>query len=466
MIFLSYRSGPHSIAVSAIAERLGRHFGPDQVFFDARLHVGSRYPDELRAWLDNCEVLVAVIHREWTDEFAEQHHKRLDWVEFEIATALAAGKTVIPLLLEDAEPPAPERLPESIAELGLRQAAKLRTKHFSSDVQDLVVRLEHQIVQSSPAPATDGGKPARDRSKRRAAVTKVVASIVVVWLLSLSEILESELPLWQDLMTSALLWLALAIPGMLMVPALVFTQRPPHRIQRTAGALPFRRYVIRSWGIFALLTLLFVLTWQGMVRDVGADGNWRTLLSAVGVIGFVYWIGYCFLRQDAKDRAWPPEVTTRPAVFRRAVWRLHERLTTWPDWRSPRTRAQQQQAVSVYLSLVEARLELAVQKELCWRRWLSAGLSETGLPFYYIGMGIAVAGQVSVACVIRLNADGSAVRVLVASVAVLLVVAAMEAAVIALDLWVDRKHRGWRIEELLAAQNRLGPLVFVQDAGR
>jgi len=466
LIFVNYRSGAHSIAVSALAERLGRHFGPDQVFFDAHLPSGSRYPDELRKRLDGCDLLVAVIHDGWVDELARPDDTPMDWVKFEITTALAAGKKVIPLLLEQVEPPRPEQLPESMAELGLRQGARLRAKHYSSAVRDLVALLEHHIA---PVVHADGGQRADVRPKRLGFRTKVACSSAVLWFFSAPAILESG-ELWLNFASTALTLVFFALPATLALPALMLTQRPPRRIKAEAGALSFRGYATKIWGVTVLLVLVVVLSWLALVdqgsRLLGFDGNWRIFVTAVGMIGIVYWVAYFLLKEDARDRAWPPVVTVRPAIFRRAAWRLYERLTTWPDWRSPRPRVQQEQAVSLYLRLVEVRLELVEQRKLPWSQWLRGDHSETGLPAYCLGWALTVAGLLSAACVSRLYLDGNPVWVFLMAAVTLVVVAAITAAAIAMELRIYRKHHAWRIEEISALQNRLGPLVFMQETAQ
>lgn len=146
LIFINYRKGLHSIAVSALAERLAQHFGSDAVFYDVRLTSGSRYPDELRLRLNACDVLVALIHASWVRDLADRRDQRLDWVEYEISNALADGKQVIPVLLDQAEPPTPDQLPSSIAELALRQMLRLRATHFTNDLDNLIWQLERHVA--------------------------------------------------------------------------------------------------------------------------------------------------------------------------------------------------------------------------------------------------------------------------------------------------------------------------------
>ncbi|AXX32180.1 hypothetical protein KCV87_31620 [Actinosynnema pretiosum subsp. pretiosum] len=66
---------------------------------------------------------------------------------------------------------------------------------------------------------------------------------------------------------------------------------------------------------------------------------------------------------------WPDKPSTSRGGIGRAAVRLRERATMWPDWRSPRSRLHQQQAVLVYLELAEAKLALISRRDCRWWRW-------------------------------------------------------------------------------------------------
>lgn len=142
-VFVNYRRGGHNLAVAAIHRELGARFGMDKVFMDvASMAGGTRYPDELRRGLSAARVLVVVIHSTWLEELRPNTPTRLDWVQYEIEQALAGQKRIIPVLLDGAELPEWEKLPEPIRDFVRRQNRPLRSGSFHDDMHTLVADIE------------------------------------------------------------------------------------------------------------------------------------------------------------------------------------------------------------------------------------------------------------------------------------------------------------------------------------
>ena len=83
---------------------------------------------------------VVVIHPNWHNDLSK-------WVRFEIATALRTGKKVIPVLPDGATLPLPEKLPNDIGAIALRQARWLRQE--PSDQYDDLDRLVTAVQQAA-----------------------------------------------------------------------------------------------------------------------------------------------------------------------------------------------------------------------------------------------------------------------------------------------------------------------------
>lgn len=151
-VFINYRRSPRATdAVHRLRERLSRHFGDAQVFLDtSSMLPGNRYPDDLRDRVHDCEVLLVTIPEGWLEARDPSSERCLDragdWVRHEIELALAAGKTVIPLLLDAAEPPPPALLPVSIRELSLRQAHRVTSDDWDAAVEELIATLETLVA--------------------------------------------------------------------------------------------------------------------------------------------------------------------------------------------------------------------------------------------------------------------------------------------------------------------------------
>ncbi len=146
-IFISYRREDSDIWVSRLVEELRKHFPPDQVFQDiASIDPGADFVDVLEQGLATAGVMLAVIGPSWISATDKQGRRRLDlpadFVRQEIAESLRRpGVRVFPLLVNGAEMPSEEELPEPLKPLHRRQAFELTVRHWSNDVAELVQAL-------------------------------------------------------------------------------------------------------------------------------------------------------------------------------------------------------------------------------------------------------------------------------------------------------------------------------------
>jgi hypothetical protein len=72
-----------------------------------------------------------------------------DLVRLEIEAALERQIRVIPVLIDEAELPARDEVPETLAKLLRRNAARLRHESFRADVQRLVNVVERILEEDS-----------------------------------------------------------------------------------------------------------------------------------------------------------------------------------------------------------------------------------------------------------------------------------------------------------------------------
>lgn len=120
--------------------------------------------------------------------------------------------------------------------------------------------------------------------------------------------------------------------------------------------------------------------------------------------------------------------------------------------------------MSVYLRLAEVRLELKARGEYPWKRWLVSGLSETGLPAFYLAWTMTTAGIVLTAFIVRLRLGDMPAGVYLLSMGLLVVAVACTMAAIVTDFRIHRKHQNWLVDELTLLQAQLGPLIFMKEA--
>lgn len=143
LVFINHRKGSHRGLVKALRRDLAGRLGTGQVFMDYQsMPLGSRYPDELRDALRRCRVLLAIIHDGWLDDLREPRES-LDWVHYEIATALDLGKVVIAVYFDEAPRLNVQDLPADIRELALRQDRRVRW--HSGNLDDDLDRLAENV---------------------------------------------------------------------------------------------------------------------------------------------------------------------------------------------------------------------------------------------------------------------------------------------------------------------------------
>ncbi|MEZ5907878.1 MAG: SUMF1/EgtB/PvdO family nonheme iron enzyme [Hyphomicrobiaceae bacterium] len=139
-IFVNYRRGDARDMAARIRDRLALAFGEANVFMDVdNLMAGQRFDKELEKALAETDVLIAVIGPRWMELLAErQASGERDYVEEEIAGALARGIVVIPVVIEQTPLPRAADLPEAVRDLVLYQKHAVGHEQFGRDVAALV----------------------------------------------------------------------------------------------------------------------------------------------------------------------------------------------------------------------------------------------------------------------------------------------------------------------------------------
>jgi hypothetical protein len=147
-VFISYRREDTKYQAREIYKALRNVLTPENVFMDIdSIPLGADFVEILGGWVNQCEVLLALIGPAWlaaNDPASNQ--RRLenvnDFVRVEIRQALRRGIPVVPVLLDRAPMPDPTQLPEDIRNLVRRQAEFLEFRTFDTDLARLIKRLE------------------------------------------------------------------------------------------------------------------------------------------------------------------------------------------------------------------------------------------------------------------------------------------------------------------------------------
>jgi hypothetical protein len=149
-VFISYRRRDSGHIAGRIYDRLVKAFGDKQVFYDVDSPMlGIDFREHIREKVSSSAVCIAVIGTQW-NPLGASGQPRLseaqDRVRIEIELALERGIPVIPVLVDGAEVPAEKDLPQSIAGLAYRNAAKVRyDPDFHRDMDRLVQGIEQHM---------------------------------------------------------------------------------------------------------------------------------------------------------------------------------------------------------------------------------------------------------------------------------------------------------------------------------
>ncbi len=160
-IFISYRRDDNAIAANAIYTRLVQAFGEHDIFFDVHgMPLGVDWEAYLREQVHACRVMLVVIGRDWLtirdpDTGERRLDQAVDFVRYEIETALQRNIPVIPLFLDGVRTLPAAELPESIQALTKRQGQSIRrAPDFDADLSRLVIQLERMLRTAVPSANT------------------------------------------------------------------------------------------------------------------------------------------------------------------------------------------------------------------------------------------------------------------------------------------------------------------------
>ena len=186
-VFISYRREDCPGHAGRLFDHLRARFGADSVFMDVTdIEAGVDFTDVLQRAVGSCDVLLAVVGREWLTCTDRNGRRRLDdpndFIRLEIGIALTRNVRVIPVMVEGAAMPGASDLPPDLAGLARRQAVELRDARWSADVDNLADVLDRVLgpktaaIESSPSRS----RPGRARFWGLAAGVLVAALIGVV----------------------------------------------------------------------------------------------------------------------------------------------------------------------------------------------------------------------------------------------------------------------------------------------
>jgi hypothetical protein len=146
-IFISYRRSDTGQAVGRLSDRLREQFGRDRIFVDVySIAPGLDFVEVINREVTSCDVLIAMIGKDWLTASDGQGRRRLDdehdFVRIEIEAALQHGVRVVPLLVDRAKMPRADDVPPSLRALMSRQPLNMDYDDFNAQASRLI-----QIIQ-------------------------------------------------------------------------------------------------------------------------------------------------------------------------------------------------------------------------------------------------------------------------------------------------------------------------------
>lgn len=168
-IFLSYRRVDSEDVSGRIRDWLVAEYGKDHVFTDVdTIPLGVDFKAYIEDWVGRCDCLLAVIGPQWLQIADSDGRRRLndpeDFVRAEIEAALNRDIPVIPLLVQKAQMPSADELPQTLRPLALRNSMAVRSGvDFSADMHRLIKGIAPYTRVRGRSDNGDGRKPMRRR---------------------------------------------------------------------------------------------------------------------------------------------------------------------------------------------------------------------------------------------------------------------------------------------------------------
>ena len=176
-VFISYRRTDTQQAAGRLADRLIERFGREAVVIDVDTdQVGRDYRTLISDYLEDADLVLALIGPRFMAE-GPDGTRRLDQphdaLRLELTHALARDVPVVPVLVDSAELPDPDDLPDDLRDLVFRGSVDLAHHRFDRDyyfLEERVARfLEQAPVSAGPSGTDESPSAAAEKAEREAA---------------------------------------------------------------------------------------------------------------------------------------------------------------------------------------------------------------------------------------------------------------------------------------------------------
>jgi formylglycine-generating enzyme required for sulfatase activity len=196
-IFVSYRRDDSAGHTGRIYDRLAATFGDAQIFMDIdHIEPGQDFVQVMEEAVSSCDVLVAIIGRDWITTRGRTTRRLddpLDFVRLEIRTALKQNILTIPVLVQGTSMPRAQDLPADMAELVRRNALEVSDLRWRHDVDRLLEVLERERTRRGKALQSAASAPSVKSSRlRNRKLWLAVGIAILVTAIGLSLVLASR----------------------------------------------------------------------------------------------------------------------------------------------------------------------------------------------------------------------------------------------------------------------------------
>ena len=145
-VFVSYRREDTAGEARALFNELSTKLGKESVFMDVdNIALGRDFRHVLQEHLAACDLLLVIVGRGWVEAKDGSGRNRLelpnDFVRLEIETALKRNIPVTPVLVQGAQMPSVDQLPDDVKDFAYRNGFELSHARWESDVAEMCKRL-------------------------------------------------------------------------------------------------------------------------------------------------------------------------------------------------------------------------------------------------------------------------------------------------------------------------------------
>ncbi|NVJ50170.1 MAG: toll/interleukin-1 receptor domain-containing protein [Gammaproteobacteria bacterium] len=143
-VFISYRRSDSAATAGRIKDNLEKYLPQVKVFMDVdSIGGGEDFKSKISQSIANSDMMLVLIGPHWVEnsDGVNRMQDADDFVRLEVASALAAGIKVFPILLDDCRMPSSTELPNDIQAITTLNALEIRHSRFNDDLKHSLIKI-------------------------------------------------------------------------------------------------------------------------------------------------------------------------------------------------------------------------------------------------------------------------------------------------------------------------------------